>query len=155
MNFPRNLKAADVRPRTPLSRTDQRGLTSPGYGTWRQFTFNVWRSCLPTNAASPLRPILITQCVWLVLLGQTVFAADVTPPKVLRVDPAPGLVRDSLKQITVTFTEPVGGVDIDDLLINNLPVIGVSGADDTYTFKLLQPEYGSVKIKFGRDQSHR
>ena len=67
-------------------------------------------------------------------------------PQITGIQPIPGIVKDQLQQITVTFSEPVSGVDIDDLLVNGLPVIGVSGADDTYTFNLLQPEYGSVRI---------
>ena len=76
----------------------------------------------------------------------TTFAADTTPPIVAHIEPPPGTVLNKLTEITVTFSEPVSGVDIDDLLINNLPVIGVSGADDTYIFTLVQPGYGPVRI---------
>ncbi|MBL9168789.1 MAG: lamin tail domain-containing protein [Verrucomicrobiales bacterium] len=75
-------------------------------------------------------------------------AGNAAVPVLLRVEPPPGIIADRLQEITVTFSEPVSGVDIDDLLVNDLPVIGVRGADDTYTFAVLQPEYGPVRIRW-------
>lgn len=78
-------------------------------------------------------------------------AADPSAPTLLVVNPPPGIVQDKLKQVTVTFSEPVSGVDIDDLLVNNLQVIGVSGSDATYTFTLVQPDYGPLHITWQAD----
>lgn len=75
-------------------------------------------------------------------------AADPAAPTVIHMDPPPGIIHDTLNSITVTFSEPVAGVDIDDLLVNNLPVIGVAGSDATYTFTLAPLDYGALHVSW-------
>src|SRR5256714_1701913 len=70
-------------------------------------------------------------------------APDLMPPTLATRTPAPGLVN-ALTSITVTFTEPVAGVNASDLLINGLPASSMTGGNDTYTFNFAQPAYGTV-----------
>jgi len=72
---------------------------------------------------------------------------DTTPPTVTAVDPPPGRVT-ALTHITVRFSEPVTGVNADDLLINGWSAQAVTGSDDTYTFSFPQPVYGRVWISW-------
>lgn len=72
-------------------------------------------------------------------------APDHTAPGVARVSPAAGVVGN-LTQIEVVFTEPVGGVRVNDLLVNGLAPAAMTGGNDTYTFSFPQPAYGSVRI---------
>jgi hypothetical protein len=72
-------------------------------------------------------------------------APDPIPPTIATVSPAPGQIN-SLTSITVTFSEPVAGVNASDLLINGLPASSMSGGNDTYTFTFPQPAYGAVNI---------
>lgn len=72
---------------------------------------------------------------------------DTTPPRIAAVVPPPGPVT-ALTQITVRFTEPVSGVNADDLLINGWSARSVAGAEDTYTFTFAQPPYGGVWISW-------
>ena len=58
---------------------------------------------------------------------------DVTPPTVLSVTPAPGTVAH-LEEITVTFSEAVTGVGVEDLLVNAQQAISMTGTNATYTF---------------------
>src|SRR5687767_9330775 len=81
------------------------------------------------------------------LLAAQIFAQDATPPTIVQVSPAPGTVN-SLTSITVTFSEPVTGVNADDFLTQGLAlsqmVIGPDGR--TYTFSFPQPPYGTTQI---------
>jgi hypothetical protein len=72
---------------------------------------------------------------------------DTNPPAITSVSPTPGTVT-SLTQITVTFTEPVSGVNADDLLVNDASASAVSGSGATYTFTFPQPLYGGVWISW-------
>jgi hypothetical protein len=74
-------------------------------------------------------------------------APDFTPPTVANINPAPGVVS-SLAQITVSFSEPVSGVNPSDLLINGTPASSMSGGNDTYTFTFPQPPYGPIQISW-------
>ena len=67
------------------------------------------------------------------------------PPTVASSSPAPGTVNN-LASITVTFSEPVGGVDAADLRVNGVAATGLSGGNDTYTFTFPQPPYGTVNM---------
>src|SRR6185436_1238941 len=51
-------------------------------------------------------------------------------------------------QVTVTFSEPVQGVNVSDLLVNDEPATGVSGSGTTYTFTFAQPAYGGVQVNW-------
>ena len=107
---------------------------------------------IPRTAVPP-RTLLLLSCLLTLFSALSCFAADPLAPKITGIQPSPGMVHDLLKQVTVTFSSPVTGIDIDDLLVNNLPVVAVSGADDTYTFTLLQPQYGPVQISWQTDHS--
>ncbi len=73
--------------------------------------------------------------------------ADNVPPVVARVSPMPFLTMRSLTQITVTFDEPVSGVEAGDLLINSLPATEVSGAGaGPYTFVFNPTATGQVQV---------
>jgi hypothetical protein len=51
-------------------------------------------------------------------------APDPTPPTIASTSPAPGAVS-TLSQVTVTFSEPVSGVNASDFLINGVPRSGL------------------------------
>jgi len=74
-----------------------------------------------------------------------VSVAAATAPTIVSVNPTPGNVS-SLSQITVTFSEPVSGVDAADLLISGVPATGVSGSGTVYTFTFPQPRVGTVSM---------
>ncbi len=68
-------------------------------------------------------------------------------PVITGVLPSPGVVAD-FTQMTVTFSEPVDGVEADDLLVNGEPARSVAGADTTYVFGFPQPAAGIVEIRW-------
>ena len=75
-----------------------------------------------------------------------VASADTTPPAVASVSPPSGSIT-SLTEITVTFSEPVTGVDAADLVINGVNALIVTPASaSTYVFVLQQPAYGLVNV---------
>lgn len=80
-------------------------------------------------------------------LALSTLAPDFVAPTVASKTPAPGVVN-SLGQITVVFSEPVGGVNASDLLINGASASGVTGGNDTYTFTFTQPPYGILNISW-------
>lgn len=69
-------------------------------------------------------------------------------PVVTNVQPTPGPLS-SLDRITVTFSEPVRGVQADDFLINGASAQRVEGSGTTYTFFFAQPPFGTVDIRWG------
>ena len=74
------------------------------------------------------------------------------PPRVLVVLPSPGEVY-YLTNVAVTFTEPVGGVDAGDLLVNGVPASSVSSTTNTtYFFGFAQPPFGPVNFTW--DTNH-
>lgn len=74
------------------------------------------------------------------------FAPDTVPPTISAKAPAPGTVTN-LTQITVTFSEPVSGVDPGDLFINgNAVATLVSSGNTNFVFRFPQPPYGPVQI---------
>ncbi|MBN2507231.1 MAG: lamin tail domain-containing protein [Verrucomicrobia bacterium] len=72
--------------------------------------------------------------------------ADITPPVLAAVAPPAESTLTHLTAITVTFSEPVQGVTPDDLRLNGVPSLGVSGAGQTYTFSVPQPGAGTVEV---------
>jgi len=71
---------------------------------------------------------------------------DTNPPVIVGVSPAPGTVS-SLTQITVTFSEPVNGVNAEDLTINTISATGLTGSGSNYTFTFAAPAlYGGVNV---------
>ena len=71
--------------------------------------------------------------------------SETVPPTMVSFIPSAGS-RTDLTQITVTFSEPVTGVDADDLAIAGNPATGVTGNGATYTFTFAQPIFGPVPI---------
>lgn len=69
---------------------------------------------------------------------------ETVAPVIASVQPAAGASVTSLTQVTVQFSEPVTGVDADDLLVNSVGATGVSGGDASYTFTFPQPGAGPV-----------
>jgi hypothetical protein len=67
-------------------------------------------------------------------------------PTVAGKAPPAGATVGGLTQLDVTFSEPVMGVDAQDLLINGAPATGLSGGDTTYTFHFAQPPLGPVSV---------
>ena len=66
-------------------------------------------------------------------------------PSISSVTPAPGAVAE-LSQVTVTFSEPVKGVDASDLIVNGMPARSVTGSLLTYTFVVEPPSDGTVYV---------
>jgi hypothetical protein len=66
------------------------------------------------------------------------------PPEIASIQPAPGAHVLNLTEVTVTFSEPVKGVDARDLLVNGLPAASMSGAGATYTFRFPQMHTNQV-----------
>ena len=70
---------------------------------------------------------------------------ETNPPVVFSKTPAPGTLN-SLTSITVTFSEPVIGIDAADFLIDGFPADSMTGSGTNFTFYFGQPPYGSVQI---------
>ncbi|WCJ60043.1 Ig-like domain-containing protein [Fontisphaera persica] len=71
---------------------------------------------------------------------------DGVPPGVVGQAPAANSTVTNLTSVTVTFSEPVVGVDASDFLVNGVPAYGLSGSGNQYTFTFGQPWYGTVNI---------
>jgi acid phosphatase type 7 len=71
---------------------------------------------------------------------------DQTAPTIASRTPAAASTVTNLQQITVTFAEPVTGVDASDLLVNGGPAFEMSGSGTTYTFHVSQPPSGTVNV---------
>lgn len=106
------------------------GFAQPAYGavniTWAEnhgITDYGYPSNLAFDAAAP-------DATW-----SHVFI-DQLAPRVAARAPAPGSIVTNLTEITVTFSEPVSGVDAADLLVNGFEATAVSGAGANYTFTL-------------------
>src|SRR5689334_14697644 len=81
----------------------------------------------------------------LVTISVTLQAADTTPPTIISTNPAPGTVLSNFTQITFVFSEPVVGVEPDDLQINGDGAASVNGIGGTnFTFSFTQPPAGTV-----------
>ncbi|MDB6032829.1 MAG: uncharacterized protein JWM16_3167, partial [Verrucomicrobiales bacterium] len=74
---------------------------------------------------------------------------DRNPPTVIARTPAQGALITNLTQITVTFSEPVAGVDASDLLVAGVPATDVSSNGNQYIFSVVQPPSGTVNITWG------
>ncbi len=72
---------------------------------------------------------------------------DTAAPVVVATDPPAGATVNQLDQITVTFSEPVLGVDAADLRINGVAATGVSGTGaGPYQFSLPAVANGAVNV---------
>src|SRR5438552_11726896 len=82
----------------------------------------------------------------------SVWAADTTPPTIISTNPAPGTVLSNFTQITFLFSEPVVGVEADDLQINGDGASTVTGTGGTnFTFAFTQPPAGTVYLYWDAD----
>jgi len=73
--------------------------------------------------------------------------ADVTPPTVLEVVPAPGSTVTELHQIEVVFDAGVAGVDASDLLLNGLAATNLTVISPRdYVFAFAQPSAGPCAV---------
>lgn len=113
--------------------------------------FNRWILPSPTPYLVTGTNILAVQ-VFNVSLGSSdlVFDAELiaTPkervaPVITAVAPVGGPTTE-LREITVTFSEPVTGVDAADLMLNEIPCVAVRGDGTTYTFTAPEVEHGTV-----------
>ena len=74
---------------------------------------------------------------------------DTIPPVVTAVSPLPGAVLPGFTSLTVTFSEPVRGVQAGSLLINGVAADNVAGAGaGPYTFVFTQPPAGPVTVSW-------
>ena len=72
---------------------------------------------------------------------------ETNPPTVLGASPSAGSTVGGLSAITVTFSEPVNGVDAADLLVNGVAATSVTPITSAvYSFGFAQPAYGTVQI---------
>ena len=79
----------------------------------------------------------------------TAVSVESVPPKVKTVDPPSGLAS-SLGQVSVTFSEPVNGVDAADLLANGTPARLVEGSGRTWVFQLGDLPHGKVSLSWAK-----
>ncbi|NIP95482.1 MAG: Ig-like domain-containing protein, partial [Akkermansiaceae bacterium] len=79
-------------------------------------------------------------------------APDLEPPVVTGFNPPPGNVL-ALSQISVTFSEPVTGVDAGDLTINDQAAQSVTGAGDHYTFTFSSVPLGEATVEWSQDHA--
>src|SRR4051812_12363798 len=80
------------------------------------------------------------------------YGADTTPPTTISTLPAPGSVVSNLTQITFTFSQPVVGVEPDDLQVNGDGAAAVTGLGGTnFTFTFTQPPAGTVFLYWDVD----
>ncbi|MDE0867085.1 MAG: lamin tail domain-containing protein, partial [Rubripirellula sp.] len=75
---------------------------------------------------------------------------EFVPPVIVSISPKPGEVTE-LKSITVTFSEPMSGVDATDLMINDYPAIGLQQNGNTFTFQLDQVATGKIDVWWAPD----
>ncbi len=74
---------------------------------------------------------------------------DVIAPTTLRLAPPPEATLNELRQVEVTLSEPVGGVQSSDLLVNGSPATSVSGSlAGPYVFQINQPANGAVTLQW-------
>jgi len=79
------------------------------------------------------------------LLDVTITETPAIAPTISSFTPPAGNVSN-LTSVTVTFSEPVLGIQADDFLINGFPADSVSGSGRNYTFNFVQPLYGTIFI---------
>lgn len=70
---------------------------------------------------------------------------EFVPPEVVSISPEPGEVTE-LSAITVTFSEPMSGVDVDDLTVNDYPATELTEKANTFTFRFDQPANGRINV---------
>jgi hypothetical protein len=80
-------------------------------------------------------------------MASLVLTSALNPPVVAALEPPAGEEVDALTQVTVTFSQTVGGVDAADLLINETPASQVVALDPAkYRFTFPAPARGLVTL---------
>jgi len=75
-------------------------------------------------------------------------------PRIVTQMPLANTTITGLTSITITFTEPVTGVDASDLLVSGIPADSVNSADGiTYAFSFPQPAFGAVTVRWAVNHS--
>jgi hypothetical protein len=69
-------------------------------------------------------------------------------PTIVGQSPPAGATVDNFTQLSLTFSEPVTGVNAGDLLINGTAATGLSGSGANYTFTFARPDFGPVTISW-------
>ena len=75
---------------------------------------------------------------------------EFVPPEIVSISPKPGEVTE-LSAITVTFSEPMSGVDVDDLMVNDYPATELTEKANTFTFRFGQPANGRINVWWAPD----
>ena len=73
---------------------------------------------------------------------------DRTPPTIQSRNPVAGAASLTLAKASVTFSEPVTGVEAADFLVNGVPATNLVGGGATYTFFFTQPPLGEVVVSW-------
>jgi hypothetical protein len=81
------------------------------------------------------------------LLGEE---PDFQRPQIARISPSPG-TYENLTEITITFSEPVTGVNPSDLYLGPNAAQSVAGADTTYVFRFAQLHAGLAQLRWDAD----
>ncbi|MCZ7641142.1 MAG: hypothetical protein M5U12_36870 [Verrucomicrobia bacterium] len=76
------------------------------------------------------------------------------PPTIVGIAPLPGVVTE-LGQVTVTFSEPVTGVQAGHFLANDVPAVSVTGSGATYTFTIVPRLTGPCRCAGARSTRSR
>ena len=71
--------------------------------------------------------------------------SEFEPPEILSVSPKPGELT-SFDSMAVTFSEPMSGVDADDLMINDYPASKLNVNGNTFTFQFDEPAAGHINV---------
>lgn len=72
---------------------------------------------------------------------------DAVPPTITAIDPVPNSTIAALTSISITFSEPVTGVNAGDLLINSVPASGLTGSGaGPYAFNFPSASPGVVNV---------
>jgi hypothetical protein len=80
--------------------------------------------------------------------AQYVFT-DTVAPVVVETKPMPGVQVSELGEVEITFSEPVIGLQAEDLLVNGVAATNISGTlDGPYRFRFAQPAEGTVTMSW-------
>ena len=70
---------------------------------------------------------------------------EFVPPEIVSISPKPGEVT-TLKTIEVTFSEPMYGINAEDLMINDYRAMELQESGNKFTFHFNQPAAGTIHI---------
>src|SRR5687767_10441908 len=77
--------------------------------------------------------------------------AALAAPTIQSISPPPETAVGALSQIAVSFSEPVIGMEAEDLLINGEPALAMTVSGNTFTFRFSSPAAGFVQVFFDVD----